>query len=170
MAFVGSLSGSVGTIAVTGSLIPGATNTYSIGTSGAKWTAVVTNQLTGSLTKLADATDYLIAGTNVFLSTGSNGAITISTAYVPPITVVTASLTASIDSFLVAKPSSANIAITLPSASIDDTIIVKHGSSSSFDVTINPSGSDTIDGQASYLITSRQSLSLSYEGGVWHIR
>lgn len=90
--------------------------------------------------------------------------------YAPPITVVTASLTASSDTFLVVKPTSANITITLPSGAIDDTIIVKHGNSSSFDVTINPGGSDTIDGQSSYLITSRQSLSLSYEGGVWHIR
>lgn len=78
MAFVGSLSGSVGTIAVTGSFVPGADNTYSIGTSGAKWSAVVASQLTGSLTKLADASDYLIAGTNVSLSTGSNGAVTIT--------------------------------------------------------------------------------------------
>jgi hypothetical protein len=78
MAFVGSLSGSVGTIAVTGSLVPGADNAYSIGTGVAKWTAVVASQLTGSLTKLADASDYLIAGTNVTLSTGSSGAVTIN--------------------------------------------------------------------------------------------
>ena len=32
----------------------------------------------GSLTKLTDGSDYLIAGTNIQLSTGSNGAITIS--------------------------------------------------------------------------------------------
>jgi hypothetical protein len=90
--------------------------------------------------------------------------------YAPPITVVTASLTASSDTFLVVKPTSANITITLPGGAIDDTIIVKHGNSSSFDVTINPSGSETIDGQSSYLITTRQCLSLSYENGVWHTR
>jgi len=90
--------------------------------------------------------------------------------YAPPITVVTASLTASSDTFLVVKPSSANITITLPGGAMDDTIIVKHGNSSSFDVTINPGGSDTIDGQSSYLITTRQCLSLSYENGVWHTR
>lgn len=34
--------------------------------------------ITGSLTKLTDGTDYLIAGANISLSTGSNGAVTIS--------------------------------------------------------------------------------------------
>jgi len=34
--------------------------------------------LTGSLTKLADGTSYLIAGTNVTITTGSNGAVTIA--------------------------------------------------------------------------------------------
>lgn len=34
--------------------------------------------LSGSLTKLADGTSYLIAGTNVTITTGSNGAVTIS--------------------------------------------------------------------------------------------
>jgi hypothetical protein len=33
--------------------------------------------LSGSLTKLVDGTDYLIAGTNITLTTGSNGAITV---------------------------------------------------------------------------------------------
>ena len=32
--------------------------------------------LSGSLTKLADGTSYLIAGTNVTITTGSNGAVT----------------------------------------------------------------------------------------------
>ena len=40
--------------------------------------AVVTPNLTGSLTSLVDGTPYLIAGTNVTLSTGSNGAVTIN--------------------------------------------------------------------------------------------
>ena len=34
--------------------------------------------LSGSLTKLTDGTDYLVAGTNITLSTGSNGSITIN--------------------------------------------------------------------------------------------
>lgn len=36
-----------------------------------------TTGFTGSLTKLTDGSDYLVAGTNITLSTGSNGAITI---------------------------------------------------------------------------------------------
>ena len=78
MAFVGSLSGSVGTIAVTGSFVPGTDNTYNIGSSGSKWATVFANQLTGSLTKLADGSSYLIAGTNVTITSGASGAVTIA--------------------------------------------------------------------------------------------
>lgn len=101
---------------------------------------------------------------------GADASTNFPIGYVPPITIITGVFTASSDSFLVVKPDSANISIKLPGGIIDDTIIVKHGNSSSFDVTIVPSGSETIDGQSSYLITSRQSLSLSYENGVWHTR
>jgi hypothetical protein len=41
-------------------------------------TVVSSSALTGSLTKLTDGTDYLRAGSNVLLSTGSNGAVTIN--------------------------------------------------------------------------------------------
>ena len=78
MAFVGSLSGSVGTIAVTGSFVPGTDNTYNIGSSGSKWATVFANQLTGSLTKLADGSSYLIAGSNVTITSGASGAVTIA--------------------------------------------------------------------------------------------
>jgi hypothetical protein len=46
--------------------LSGALNTFS------------TTGFSGSLTRLADGNDYLLAGTNVTLSTGSNGAITIN--------------------------------------------------------------------------------------------
>jgi len=78
MAFVGSLSGSVGTVAVTGSLVPGVNNTYNVGSSSSKWATVFANQLTGSLTTLADGSSYLIAGTNVTITSGANGAVTIA--------------------------------------------------------------------------------------------
>lgn len=79
MALVGSLSGSLGLVAVTGSFEPGVDNLYSIGTASKKWNTVVSTALSGSLTKLADGTSYIIAGTSIAVSTGSNGAITIST-------------------------------------------------------------------------------------------
>lgn len=41
-------------------------------------TLAATRGLSGSLTKLVDGTNYLLAGTNITLSTGSNGAVTIS--------------------------------------------------------------------------------------------
>ena len=67
-----------GTTALTGSALPGATSTYDLGSSGMKWRTVYAANLTGSLTQLADGTSYLIAGTNVSISTGSNGAVTIA--------------------------------------------------------------------------------------------
>ena len=79
MALVGSLSGSLGLVAVTGSFEPGVDNVYSIGTASKKWNTVVSTALSGSLTKLADGTSYIIAGSSIAVSTGSNGAITIST-------------------------------------------------------------------------------------------
>jgi len=78
MAFVGSLSGSVGTVAVTGSLVPGVNNTYNVGSSSSKWATVFANQLTGSLTTLADGSSYLIAGSNVTITSGASGAVTIA--------------------------------------------------------------------------------------------
>jgi hypothetical protein len=81
MALVGSLSGSLGTVAVTGSLEPGVDNLYSIGSSSKKWNNVVSTAFSGSLTKLADGTtNYLVAGTSISITTGSNGQVTISTA------------------------------------------------------------------------------------------
>lgn len=90
--------------------------------------------------------------------------------YAPAITTITGTFSASSDSFLVVKPSTSTVTINLPSASIDDMIIVKHGNSSSYNVNIIASGTDTVDGYSSYLITTRQCLTLSYENGTWHIR
>lgn len=50
--------------------------------------------LSGSLTKLTDGTNYIIAGTNIDTSTGSNGAITISvTGITPGMTSLTGDVT-----------------------------------------------------------------------------
>jgi hypothetical protein len=79
MALVGSLSGSLGLIAVTGSFVPSGSNLYSIGTSTNRWSNVVSTAFSGSLTKLADGTtDYLIGGSNITLTTGANGSVTIA--------------------------------------------------------------------------------------------
>lgn len=89
----------------------------------------------------------------------------------PAITVVaTTPYAASAATFLVVKPSAATIVINLPAGVLDASIIVKHGNASLFDVQVNANGADTIDGQASYLLTTRQSLTLTFEGGVWHSR
>ena len=80
MAFVGSLSGSTGTVAVTGSLVPGSDNFNDLGTSGNKWRTVFSNNITGSLTRLAGGGEYLKPGSNVTLTTGSDGSVTIAAA------------------------------------------------------------------------------------------
>ena len=82
MAFVGSLSSSLGTttIAVTGSLVPGSDNFNDLGTSGNKWRTVFSNNITGSLTRLAGGGEYLKPGSNVTLTTGSDGSVTIAAA------------------------------------------------------------------------------------------
>ena len=67
-----------GSLSVTGSTLPGASNTYDLGSSSKLWSTVYATSLTGSLTKLSDGTSALIAGTNVTITTGSNGSVTIS--------------------------------------------------------------------------------------------
>lgn len=61
---------------VSGSLFV-AGNSFLTGTVTAL-SSVKTPSLTGSLTRLYDGSDYLVAGTNISLTTGSNGNITIS--------------------------------------------------------------------------------------------
>ena len=78
MALVGSLSGSFGLVGVSGTMEPAVNNAYSLGTSSNKWGTVFATALTGSLTKLADGTSAFIAGDNITLTTGSNGAVTIA--------------------------------------------------------------------------------------------
>ncbi len=53
-------------------------NSTSINSTNLSSTNATIHRITGSLTKLADGTDYLKAGANIVLSTGSNGSITIT--------------------------------------------------------------------------------------------
>lgn len=53
-------------------------NGTNINSTNLNSTNATIHRMTGSLTKLADGTDYLKAGTNIVLSTGSNGSITIT--------------------------------------------------------------------------------------------
>lgn len=78
MALVGSISGSNGIVYASGSVNPAVDNAYSLGDTGAKWSKVLATALSGSLTKLADGTSFLIAGDNITITTGSSGAVTIA--------------------------------------------------------------------------------------------
>jgi len=78
MALVGSISGSL--VAITGSVSPGADNLYSLGGSSSKWLNVVATSITGSLTRLASGVEYLKPGSNITLTTGSDGSVTIAAA------------------------------------------------------------------------------------------
>jgi len=71
-----SFSGSL--MALTSSAEPGVNATYNLGSSTKRWSTVYADNLTGSLTTLSDGTSYLIAGNNIILQTGSNGAILIT--------------------------------------------------------------------------------------------
>ena len=74
-----------GSAAVTGSILPGDGNS-TIGSSTSKWSTVYATALTGSLTKLADGSSYIVAGNNVTVTTGSNGSVTIGTSGIAPST------------------------------------------------------------------------------------
>ena len=72
MAFVGSLSGSTGTIAVTGSLVP-VEGTNDLGSFGSKWRTVFANSITGSLQKTGGGQDFIKAGPNVTVLYNASG-------------------------------------------------------------------------------------------------
>ncbi len=75
-----------GSMSVTGSLLPGVNSTYNLGSSSKLWSTVYATNLTGSLTQLANGTSYLIAGSNVTITTGSTGAVTIAAPNLAPST------------------------------------------------------------------------------------
>lgn len=108
MALVGTISGSNGTTtsAVSGSLIiankppglfpslPAGVDFYVSGSAEITGNFTATGSIkalagfSGSLTKLTDGADYLIAGSNITLSTGSSGAVTIANTTVPTLGAV----------------------------------------------------------------------------------
>jgi hypothetical protein len=80
---------------------------------------LTTSNISGSLTKLSDGTSYLIAGSNITITTGSSGAVTISSAAGGSIGVVsgstsigTVSTIAASDGFIVNNEGSGRAALT----------------------------------------------------------
>lgn len=67
-----------GSAAITGSLTPGIDSSYDFGSLSKKWNNVYATAFSGSLTKLSDGSAYLVAGSNITITTGSTGAVTIS--------------------------------------------------------------------------------------------
>lgn len=92
------------------------------------------------------------------------GAVAVTSVAVTPYLVLAT------DQMVVVKPSVANIIVNLPAGIAGTTYIIKHGNASGFDVNLVPNGADTIDGQSAYLLTTRQALTITFEGGVWHSR
>jgi len=72
MALVGSLSGSIGTIAVTGSLIPGSA-TFDLGSTSSKWRNVYASNITGSLQKTGAGDNFVVGGPNITANYNSLG-------------------------------------------------------------------------------------------------
>ena len=68
----------LGTTSLTGSVFPGVTDTYNLGSSTKRWSTVFATSLTGSLTKLYDGSSYLVAGSGISIVTGSNGSVIIT--------------------------------------------------------------------------------------------
>jgi hypothetical protein len=75
-----------GSLSVTGSALPGADNTHDIGSASKVWRNTYSTAFSGSLTKLSTGGDYLIAGSNISLTTGSNGSVTIAAPNLAPST------------------------------------------------------------------------------------
>jgi len=72
MALVGSISGSSGFTALTGTLLPGVA-TNELGSTTARWNTVHSNFVTGTLRKTAGGNDFIIGGPNVTANYNSLG-------------------------------------------------------------------------------------------------
>ena len=61
-----------------GTVLPGSSNFYDLGSTGQQWFRVYATQFSGSHTKLVDGTSFLVAGQGISITTGSNGSVTIA--------------------------------------------------------------------------------------------
>lgn len=102
----------------------------------------------GSLTHLTDGTSYLIAGTNVQISTGSTGAVTISSI---PNNVVRDRTTATnftidtaTDQFIRVSAAATG---TLPNPATSGSFVIKKTGTGTYTINVSGSYGETIDGQ-----------------------
>lgn len=102
----------------------------------------------GSLTKLANGTSYLVAGTNVQISTGSTGAVTISSI---PNNVVRDRTTATnftidtaTDQFIRVSAAATG---TLPNPATSGSFVIKKTETGTYTINVSGSYGETIDGQ-----------------------
>ena len=102
----------------------------------------------GSLTHLTDGTSYLIAGTNVQISTGSTGAVTISSI---PNNVVRDRTTATnftidtaTDQFIRVSAAATG---TLPNPTTSGSFVIKKTGTGTYTINVSGSYGETIDGQ-----------------------
>lgn len=138
---------------------------------------IVDTKLSGSLQQLANGSSYLVAGTNVTITSQSNGQIAISAtgggSSPAPVSVTTDYTIGAFSSgqAYFADLLSANVIITLPTAvGVLGILNVKKIDSSGFTVIISASGGQSIDGQSNQTITSQwANLQLTASGSNWYI-
>jgi hypothetical protein len=127
-----------------------ATNIATFDANGLQVTGTVsaTLGLSGSLTQLTNGTSYLIAGTNVQISTGSTGAVTISSI---PNNVVRDRTTATnftidtaTDQFIRVSAASTG---TLPNPATSGSFVIKKTGTGTYTINVSGSYGETIDGQ-----------------------
>lgn len=113
--------------------------------------------------------------TNSRLGVGTaapNSSVTVNGSYSAKFVSVTANYTASATDYtIIAKPSAANITIALPAAaSSSGRIYIIKRVSANRNVTINPNGSELIDGSLTFLIgTNYNSVMIQCDGTAWYI-
>lgn len=67
-----------GASALSGSVEPGTDLSHDLGSGSKRWNRIFSSAFSGSLTRLIDGSSYLIAGPNITINTGSNGAVQIT--------------------------------------------------------------------------------------------
>jgi len=164
-----------------GTATPGNKFELNSGTAGASGFRI--SQLTaGSIPFISSTKDiaqnnasFFWDATNSRLGVGTstpNSTVSVNGSYTAKFVTVTANYTVlATDYTIIAKPSASNITIALPSAaSSSGRIYVIKRVSTNRNVTINPSGSELIDGSLTFLIgTNYNSVMIQSDGTAWYI-
>lgn len=127
----------------------------------------------GSLTRLTDATSYIVAGNGMTVTSASNGQVTLASQN--GVTLITGSYTIlrSDQNIIVNQPIGGAPTITLPGSPVTGdnySIIDGIGNATTQNITINGNGKNIIGNTTQTLSTNYASITVLYNGVAWSVK